>query len=449
MDHPRVPALGLSDTFLPFAGLPRWIHGLRLPARSDLDSSVAPIPLPLSGASRAGGFRLFVLVDALGWEILRLAPFLDDWLPYRRPLRTILGFSSGAIPTILTGKPPESHGHWNLLYFDPAESPFRWLRPLRHAPGLDSRLGRKALQILGRRWLGLGPGFECVVAPKLLPWFNWCERRNLYAPGGIEGAHGVFDQWREAGLRAAILSYHQLGRGAGDGGDYELIRRAGAAIASGVEVVFLYLSELDHWLHFHRRDAAAIRDKLGDYDRRLSHLFQRARRRDPDAQLAVFSDHGMAPVAEREDLAGTVLAALRARRLRSPRDYLAVYDSTMARFWCFSARARRALEQVLRAQSCGRVLERAELQREGVFFPDQRYGQIIFLLHPRRLIARGDFNGRGWNPLGMHGYHPEDPDSAAVLLTNFAPPGSVRTIADLYGLLAAPLPAARPAGVPA
>ena len=72
--------------------------------------------------------NLFVLIDALGWQYVQGTNFLSDLLPYRRPLRTVLGFSSGAIPTILTGAAPTETGHWNLFYYDPKESPYRWLR---------------------------------------------------------------------------------------------------------------------------------------------------------------------------------------------------------------------------------------------------------------------------------------------------------------------------------
>src|SRR5215470_5532978 len=80
------------------------------------------------------GTHLFVLIDALGWEYLKGRNFLNDVLPYRRPLRTVLGFSSGAIPTILTGAWPSVTGHWNLFYYDPKGSPFRWLKYFAFVP---------------------------------------------------------------------------------------------------------------------------------------------------------------------------------------------------------------------------------------------------------------------------------------------------------------------------
>jgi hypothetical protein len=119
--------------------------------------------------------HLFVLIDALGWTYIQDREFLPDLLPYRQPLRTVLGFSSGAIPSILTGVPPSQTGHWNLFYYDPQHSPFRWLRYFSFLPDrvLQSRITRKLLKEMGRRVLGLGPLFECCVTPRLLRYFNW------------------------------------------------------------------------------------------------------------------------------------------------------------------------------------------------------------------------------------------------------------------------------------
>src|SRR5882762_4462423 len=95
---------------------------------------------------------IYVLVDALGWEVVRNRSFLDDVLPDRRWLTTILGYSSGAIPTLLTGRTPSQHGHWNLFYYDPQRSPFRWTRALAPLPSplVENRVAR--VQRKGERW---------------------------------------------------------------------------------------------------------------------------------------------------------------------------------------------------------------------------------------------------------------------------------------------------------
>ena len=41
---------------------------------------------------------LFVFIDALGWEIVQRYPeFLKDEASYRKPLRSILGYSNAVI----------------------------------------------------------------------------------------------------------------------------------------------------------------------------------------------------------------------------------------------------------------------------------------------------------------------------------------------------------------
>jgi hypothetical protein len=37
----------------------------------------------------------------------------------------------------------------------------------------------------------------------------------------------------------------------------------------------------------------------------------------------------------------------------------------------------------------------------------------------------------------MHGYHPDDPDSDASLLSSVPPPGDPTCITDIYGLMRA------------
>jgi hypothetical protein len=368
--------------------------------------------------------QVVALIDALGWEYIRERPFLDDILPYRTPLQTVLGFSSGAIPTILTGLMPERHGHWNLFYYDPEHAPFWWLRALNWLPKpvLDNRYGRKIIKELGRRVFNLGPTFECCVSPHLLPYFNFSERHDIYAPKGIEDTPSLFDELEREGRGYRVYTYHQCS-------DAEIMRRAKRDIAgTNATLLFLYLCEMDGFLHMHCKEPDAIAEKLSWYDQQLRDVFRMARQRDPEASLMVCSDHGMTPVTGHADLVGEVAKL----GLRMPQDYLAVYDSTMARFWFFNDDARQRVQNVMQSLDCGHVVSKPELQRFGLSFPDDRYGELIFLLNPGWIVAEGDFNGRGWSPEGMHGYHPSDSYSDAIFLSNEKPLQPMRTIADVY-----------------
>ena len=197
--------------------------------------------------NRARPIHICVLIDALGWRWVEAQNFLNDELPYRQPLQTVLGFSSGAIPAILTGRLPAESGHWNLLYYDPKGSPFQWLRYFSFLPEpvLNHRITKKLLKEAGRRFLGLGPLFECVVSPRLLPWFNWTEKRNIYQSGGIPGSVSIFDQLSEMKIPYRVYSYHELS-------DRDIFKRATSDLKSNAATFFfLYLSEMDAFLHDH------------------------------------------------------------------------------------------------------------------------------------------------------------------------------------------------------
>jgi hypothetical protein len=368
--------------------------------------------------------QIFVLIDGLGWQILEGREFLSDLLPYRAPLRTVLGYSSGAIPTILTGKPPAEHGHWNLVYHDPEGSPFRWLRHLAFVPDrvLDSRLSRRLLKELGRRALGLGPLFECCVSPRFLPRFNWVEKRNIYVRGNIATARSILDDLADAGIPYRVYTYHQ-------GRDAENLEKATHDVRQrAAAFYFVYLSELDRYLHAHVTAEALVTRQLAWYADGLRQLFRAALEVDAELQFTIVSDHGMTPVRHQYDLVGRIGSL----DLTMPADYLAVYDSTMARFWFVHERARRQIVECLAGVTCGRIVTDEELERLGILFPDRRYGELVFLLEPGWLFSRSGFNGSRWTPTGMHGYHPDDPHSDAIFLGNYRPPADLYSIADVH-----------------
>ena len=374
--------------------------------------------------TRKRRISLCVLIDALGWKILEEQQFLNDLLPFRQPVKTVLGFSSGAIPSLLTGEPPSKHGHWNLFYYDPANSPFAWMDWLHHFPDklANHRVTQKLVKEAGRHLFHMGPQFECYVKPTLMPFFNWVERRCIYEPAGITGAPSIFDRLVNAQIPYRVYSYHHWN-------DQEILEHAQNDLEnSDAEFFFVYLCELDAELHAFWAHPERLRSMLAEYEGKLRGLCDTALCLDPTASIAIFSDHGMAPVTDRYDLMKDVDAL----GWKMPHDYLAVYDSTMARFWFFNDMARASAKACLKNQTCGRVLGDAELQDLGIYFPDQRYGETIFLLNSGYMFYRSDFHSGNWLPTGMHGYHPNDPYSDAVFLSNRPPASPLNSIRNIY-----------------
>jgi hypothetical protein len=378
-------------------------------------------------ATRKRHISVCVLIDALGWKVLGDRKFLNDLLVFRQPLKTVLGFSSAAIPSLLTGKSPSQHGHWNLFYFDPSGSPFAWLHWLHNFPDklVNHRVSQKLIKEAGRRFYHMGPQFECYVKPTLMPYFNWIERKCIYEPKGITGAKSIFDDLVDRGIPYRAYSYHHWN-------DEQILKLAQDDLEhSDAEFFFVYLCQLDAELHSFWAHPERLNAMLAHYEEKLRQIFDTALRMDPDASIAIFSDHGMAPVNHRFDL----VREIDALGWSMPEDYLAVYDSTMARFWFFNDEARATMTACLEKQTCGRVLGEAELDQLGVNFPDRHYGETIFLLDSGWMFYRSDFHSGNWLPTGMHGYHPDDPYSDAVFLSNRPPAAPMSTIRDLHGYM--------------
>ena len=350
---------------------------------------------------------IYVLVDALGWDLIKRRPFLDDVLTDRRWLVTILGYSSGAIPTILTGKEPATHGHWNLFYRSD-RSPFRWTRPFGRIPAkyLETRITRRAVKYLTKRMSGYSGYFSIYAYPIAhLPHFDLTEKRDIYRPGGLDHP-SVFDDFENHGIRWECYNYHRYS-------DAQILALAPTrARTTEARVLFLYLSGLDHYLHFNIHDTRGVDRMLAWYEAGLRRVWEAARETGRDVRMFVFSDHGMTPIRWTYDLRRDVAAL----GLKILDDYLPAYDSTMARFWVTSDRARAKLTELMIDHPCGTLLSRAELERLGVWFEDGRYYHLLFLAKPGLLISPSDMGRIRF--AGMHGYHPSEPTADALLLAS-------------------------------
>lgn len=374
-----------------------------------------------------GTANIFVLVDGLGWEWLKTSPFLAEVAPYRRPLETVFGFSAGAIPSILTGLYPQEHGRMAIFHRAvDGRSPFGWIRWLgAMPPGLvENRFVRRAVCAAAAAMGRFTGYFNLYRVPlRYLPLLDVAEKRDIYRPGGIPGAHSIFDLLAASGRAWRSYSYHQ-------GSDPSLIDRAQRDLSSeAVEFCFLYLSGIDAFLHAHAGDRSLVSEKLHEYSIRLTNLYRTAQRVRSRVRMFVFSDHGMAPTRASADI-GARLARLAPV---AGRDYLCLLESTMARFWFFNDTARRPLREALGEDAGGRWIDEAELRSLRAWFPDRRYGEAIYLMGEGNVIAPSHMSLGA--PRGMHGFHPREPHSNAALLGSHNCGAAPACITDVFDLM--------------
>lgn len=370
---------------------------------------------------------LFVFIDALGWEVLRRHPeFLADLAPERRPLETILGYSSACDPSIISGLTPSEHKLWSSYYHLPqGGSPFAWTRLLRVLPGAVTGRARARhyLSKLVGKVCGIRGYFQLYNVPfRYLPLFHYAEWKRIWEPGGLPEGTSIFDLMAGAGQAWYV---HDSGKN-----DEGKLADLHLAISGGeISLAYISLGKLDALMHAEGTRSPGVGRLLAWYDTQIRSLMESARRAYGDVKLYVFTDHGMHDIHAGYDLQKDVATL----GLRFGNDYVAFYDSTMGRFWPRTPEARSRLESLLRDHPMGRILPDDELQSLGVFFPDGQYGDLIFLMNPGVQIAPS-FMGRK-AIAGMHGFHPSDPDSKAMICSNQALPASLSRIQQIFGLM--------------
>jgi hypothetical protein len=386
---------------------------------------------------------LVVLVDALSWEVCEAhpgGPWLAGLLPHRRALTSVLGFSSGAIPALLTGSWPDENGRW-LMYARATDgSPFGAAAAFARLPGRlrrSYRVGRLLHRLAERRVRGY---FSLYDVPwRLLPHFDVAERRSLFAPGGVDGRRTWFDAWAERGWRVRVWEWHT----SETDNAAAFVAAAGAAGEAAADALFWYTPGLDACQHTHGTRAAEVHAHLGWIGERIAAAQSAAAAAGRETWTYALSDHGMTEVTRVADAMGeaerTLRQAAAGAGLAEGRDWLAFYDSTLARFWWLTPGARQRLREPLRERlaglAAGRWLGPEEEQELRVRFADRRYGDDIFLADPGVLFVPSYM---GSVPLrGMHGYHPGEPTSRAVFLSARPLPESLGHVVDVAGHLAA------------
>jgi len=368
---------------------------------------------------------LCVFIDALGWEILQRHGFLDDILVDKQRLETIFGYSSTCDPTIITGKMPRDHGHFAFFAYDPKKSPFKFYKLFGVLPRFLMERGRvraKFSQIM-KKVHGFTGYFQLYNMPfKTLHLFNYTEQKNIFEAGGINGGQStIFDYLRERKIPFCRSESYV---------EPECVEEMVDAVTAGkIGFGYLFFGRLDALLHQYGTQGAPVSEHIAWYDAEIRRVYEAAQANYDEVNLFLFSDHGMTDITEVCDVKGRIEAL----GLRFGEDYAVAYDSTMARFWFLKPGVREPIEAALKEEPLGHIMSDDELTAYGCDFPGNTYGELFFLMKPGVLICPSHM---GVKPLaGMHGFAPEDKDSAASFMTNVALARKPHRLEDLYTIM--------------
>lgn len=372
--------------------------------------------------------HLFIFADALGWELVQHYEVLKAVAPKQNKCATLFGYSATCDPTILTGVSPREHGHFSFfVQSDPSASPFR---SMRHIGWLPERIaGYHKLRNQLSRYVAHSKGytgyFQLYSVPfRFLPWLDYTEKKDIYEPGGIIGGQeSIFETWKRSGKDWSRSDWRN--------GDTRNYADAEELIEKGeVELMYLFTAGLDATMHRHGPWCKETRQAFQAFEERVESLMRLAESKYDDVRLALFSDHGMTEVCQTSDL------RVRCEKLplKYGKDYVAVWDSTMARFWFHNEKSRALITETLSHATEGRILSADTLREWRCDFPDNAYGELFYLLHPGVLFVPSFLNLS--KVPGMHGYAPEHKDSAACWLTNFETHCPVERLEDIFPIMA-------------
>lgn len=369
---------------------------------------------------------LAIMVDACGWEIVKNDPFARNFAPVRKRLKSVFGYSSTCVPSILSGRWPDSHRNWCYFVYDPKRSPFKSLRPLQWLPrALTSRrIFRRWLTRLVKTGLKFRGYFDLYNIPfRFISLFDFTEKKSPLKPEGMNCGSNIFDWLKEQKIPYSVSD---PARKEEENRDALIDKIHHEEISFG----FIYWAGLDGLLHQVGNQSPQVPAKLRNYEIWIEQILQAAKEHYSEVEINIFSDHGMANCDVLLDLKSKIDDL----GLQFGEDYAVVYDSTMARFWFFNSEARERISKCLGKVQEGRVLSDEELKAMNTFFDDRYFGELIFLVKEGVLIVPSHMGER---PIrAMHGYHPEEKHSFATLFTNSPEiPDDVTAIPDIYRLM--------------
>lgn len=376
---------------------------------------------------------LVLLLDAFRPDYLEKTPFLRGLSAggalgrFQEPF----GFCPRA--GYFGGLTPGEAGYAFALWRDPETSPFGAARLVPPERNLSERGRGFVRDVLAREARAAAPPFaRAYVHPLEIPLERLAEFDvpEKYAPWDPRaGYRSIFQELDEQGRAWLYAAWPWPGdfRPRNDG---EVVSGLLARITPRHDFVFAQFSELDAAGHEHGPGSRAVLAALQHTDSQVRRLLAGLEERGRRPDVILFGDHGMVSVVRSIDVAAL---------LPSPADYSYFLDSTAARFWYRHADARQQVRAAL-AQCAGlRRLDDADRIRFGLAGLDPRNGDDIFLAAPGVVISPSFFHRTGYEPRGMHGYDPAEPDNQGLFLTTgpslgAATDAGVVEAADLHAL---------------
>lgn len=187
--------------------------------------------------------------------------------------------------------------------------------------------------------------------------------------------------------------------------------------------LFLALADLDYLMHKYGILSPQFEKKIMDLDNEIEYLWTLFLKKNPQANLFVISDHGMATVNKKIciDLESKFGPA-------NENSYIFFIDATMVRIWVFNNNLRYEIESYLSQKETGKIIEENERKEFGI--TSREFGDIIYLLNEGSVFIPSFFGRR--MPKAMHGYHPYLESQHGIFLSTKKVNKKIYTTCELH-----------------
>ena len=354
---------------------------------------------------------LICLIDSFRFDFIskKNTPFLFKLAKngYYSKLKSILGYSVGIDPVIFSGTYPEQNNIWTYLEYNPNDSKIaRILMPLDLIP--RSRFSRylhaltyKLLQILK---IVKYKEFPYNLPFKKLKFFKYALKNHITKPKSLGKIPTIVDLFIKFGIKIKILGWA--------GSDNSIVKHFLQMKNLNDDVLFIYLSDLDGILHKYGIESTRTINKLREIDEVIAKLYDKLSKSWNKFSTIILSDHGVSEVKKRIDLESLIK---RNTGLKEYNDYLAFYDSTMARFWFFNEKSKLILSKFLKSKQFGDFLDDNQFKNLHIKFSHNKYGDACYLMNPGFIIYP-NYYSIFTSPKAMHSYDPNYEEMKGVLL---------------------------------
>lgn len=352
---------------------------------------------------------VYIILDAFRWDYINEVdtPTIYNMSEngiHAEKLISSAGFTQRS--AMFTGTFADKTGNFTMFSYDPANSPFRFIKPFRYFLKLlddykliSSVLRHRIIYPLTKKYASHAP--TAWIPFEVLHLIGVTEDvKPIYEPNAF-GVESIFDIMHSENIKFEYLMFPVI-----NGQDETALEETLKRTEKEADIYLLQFSNSDELCHKYGSESKKRHDITAEMDHKISLIQKRFEKYYDKVTFVLVGDHGMMDTSEIVDVQKIINSHANKQGLRHGKDYLLFLDSTIARFWFFKDRAEKIIKQILNSSELlnkGFIITNNIANKYRIPVPNRRYGDLIWWANPGILIYPDYFHKfEKYN--AMHGY---------------------------------------------